>query len=366
MNETTLAAKKAASLVSKTLEAVGLNRDKQTSNIKSDEELVFFNTCAWLDQKTKQWNIPIHGWVFEPQSSWALRTFVGELLERKYGLKASEDTKATFKRRMSLFTADNERSKRVIIELKGQLYELPKSAPNGQFEGIIKIPSAKIRANKQGLVDFKAILRARDNRSFGGSVAMLKPTGVSVISDIDDTVKVSYISDRKRMFDAAFYQDFEAVKGMPNLYQNWSKQGADFHFVSSSPWQLYQPLAEFAEGFDFPRASFSLKKIRMKDETFLNLFKSGLVTKPIAIRTILDRYPSRKFVLVGDSSEQDPQAYAMIAREYPTQIAKIIIRNVHADKSLNEQYKSIFEGLSRRLWTTFIYPSQIKLDISKV
>ena len=351
-------------LIAKALSALKLNDQRDYSNIKRDEKVVFFNTCAWLDPETKLWNIPIHGWVYEPQSSWAVRALVSKLLNRKYGLSTNTETESNFKQRLSLFTADNERRKRVIIDLKGELYELPKSEPNGQFEGVIQLPSASLRANKHGLIHFSARLEPSDTREFSGSVSLLKPQGVSIISDIDDTVKHSYINDRKRMFDAAFYQDFEAVSGMSQVYNVWQKQGASFHFVSSSPWQLYEPLVNLMNSASFPWASFSLKKVRIKDETFLNLFKSGLVTKPAAIKTILERYPERKFILIGDSGEHDAQAYAKVAREYPDQIVKILIRNVHANKTLNDSYSTVFEGLNRRLWKTFIYPSQIKLDIT--
>ena len=350
-------------LIAKTLNAVGILQDKQVSNLKRDEELVFFNTTAWLNEETKEWHLPIHGWVYEPQSSWALRTFVAELLDRKYGLKADHRNREVFKKRFNLFTVDNERSKRIIIDFQGQLYELPKSAPNGQFEGIIRLPASSVTSIKQDVTTFSAVLKDSDQREFSGSVCFVQPRGVSVISDIDDTVKLSYINDKKRMFEATFFNAFQPVKGMADLYRKWSDQGAKFHFVSSSPWQLYEPINEFIREHSFPWASYSLKKIRIKDETFLNLFKSGLVTKPIAIRSIMDRYPNRKFILVGDSGEQDAQAYAKIAKEYPGQIIKILIRNVHADPTLNEQYEPVFEGLGRRLWSTFIYPSQVKFSL---
>ena len=352
-------------LFAKALNAVGVDLDKTVSNLKRDEELVFFNTTASLNEETKEWHIPVHGWVYEPQSSWTIRKLIGELLDRKYGLRVDKESKPIFKRRLNLFTVDNERRKRIIIDLFGQLYELPKTAPNGQFMGLIRIPCDTIDIKEDETVSFNAILRQSDQRNFTGSLSFIGPKGVSVISDIDDTVKLSYINDRKKMFDAAFFQPFEAVEGMPELYQKWSEQGAKFHFVSSSPWQLYSPLDEFMREFEFPWASFSLKKVRIKDETFLNLFKSGLVTKPIAIREIMQRYPHRRFVLVGDSGEQDAQAYAQIAREFPQQVKKIYIRNVHGDKTLNKQYESVFEGLNRRLWSTFTKPSQIKMDLSK-
>ena len=39
------------------------------SNIKADETVVFFRTSAWQDNKSGDWHIPIHGWIYEPQHS---------------------------------------------------------------------------------------------------------------------------------------------------------------------------------------------------------------------------------------------------------------------------------------------------------
>ncbi len=354
------------SALSKALKAVGRRRDRQYSNLKSDETLVFFNTAAWLDAATETWNIPIHGWVYEPQSSWALRKVVAELLERKYQLRAETPVaKQLFRQRLNLFMADNERRKRIIIEFNNQWFELPSSAPNGQFEGVIKLKNSDVNLDNSNQISYSAVLKDKDERVFAGSVEFIEPRGISVISDIDDTVKMSFITDRKKMFEAAFYQKFQPVKGMAGVYQNWHHFGASFHYVSSSPWQLYEPLIAFMQEFEFPRASLSLKKVRLKDETFLNLFKSGLKTKPLAVSAIMQRYPDRQFILVGDSGEQDAQVYAQIAHRFPNQVKKILIRNVSASKTLNKEYESVFSGLPRRLWKTFVYPSQIRLDLEQ-
>lgn len=353
-------------IVAKALRAIGLKNDSHYSNLKPDEHLVFFNTCAWLDEDSATWNIPVHGWVYEPQNSWPLRKLVGGLLQRKYDIQPeTTDAQALFKQRLNLFIVDNERRKRIVIELEGQLFELPMSEPNGQFHGIIKLTQDELGTKKSGHLRFDAQLRSKNGRDFSGRVELVSPRGVSVISDIDDTIKQSFITDRKKMFEAAFFQPFKPVNGMPEVYRAWRSQGASFHYVSSSPWQLYEPLEEFAKTADFPPASYSLKKVRIKDETFLNLFKSGLKTKPAAVKAILNRYPNRKFVLVGDSGEQDAQVYAQIARQHPTQIVKILIRNVHASKTLNQELADVFAGLPRRVWKTFVYPSQIKLDLNK-
>jgi len=46
------------------------------------------------------------------------------------------------------------------------------------------------------------------------------------------------------------------------------------------------------------------------------------------IREILDLYPSLPFILIGDTSQRDPEIYREIVRTHPGRIRAIYIRNV--------------------------------------
>jgi phosphatidate phosphatase APP1 len=98
--------------------------------------------------------------------------------------------------------------------------------------------------------------------------------------------------------------------------------------VSASPWQLYIPLAEFLGKAGFPAGTFHMKDFRVKDRTFLALFADPQAYKLRVITPILERFPERKFILVGDSGEKDPEIYGILARRFPRQIVAVLIRNV--------------------------------------
>jgi phosphatidate phosphatase APP1 len=66
-------------------------------------------------------------------------------------------------------------------------------------------------------------------------------------------------------------------------------------------------LVEFLDASGFSPSVLNLKSVRFRDETLLDLLKKGTETKPAAIERILNTYPDRRFVLVGDSGEQDPE-----------------------------------------------------------
>jgi len=332
----------------------------QYSDIKADEQLVFFNTAAWLNPEQTHWQIPIHAWIYEPAHSMVRQGIFAALLESNYELKVTAETAAAFLQRSNLLLADNERGKRLVIRLAGQDHELPLSTENGQVYALLQLPVAAVNAvSDQGWLHFFALTQAQDQRRFEGDVQLVAGPGISVISDIDDTIKVTNVSDHRQLFDNTFFRDFRAVEGMPELYRSLAVGGARLHFVSSSPWQLYDPLAEFIETAGFPWATLDLKVVRFRDETLLNFFKKGTETKPAQIEPILQSYPERKFVLIGDSGEQDPEVYGDITRRYPAQIQMVLIRNADDSNAGDQRYKIAFEGIPRGRWQLFDDPADI-------
>lgn len=329
------------------------------SDVQADETVVLFPTTGWLDEDSETWNVPIHGWIYEPQDSTARLALLRTVLEQQFELEVTPANQATFARRANLLIADNERGKRFSIEVAGRTHELPASAENGHFRTTIQLTAADATKHAEdGFLDYRIVTSADDSVSFSGRSKLIAPRGVSVISDIDDTVKISNVLDRKRLLEHTFLLDFKAVPGMAERYRDWETEGASFHFVSSSPWQLYGPLSELLAA-EFPWASYSLKSIRFRDETLVDLFKPGTETKPQAIAAILDRYPSRRFLLVGDSGEQDPEVYAELMRARPEQVQAIAIRNVTEERPDNERFQTVFGGLDPNRWQLFGDPAEL-------
>ncbi len=332
------------------------------SEIQPDETVIFFRTAGWFDDEAREWHLPVHGWIYEPEDSFARKAAFEKILEETFDLSVTEQNEGNFARRLNLLIADNERGKRIVVNLAGRNHELPASAQNGHFEQTIVISEAEAAAHaKGGLIHYAAVTGAGESRRFAGTVRLLQPGGLSVISDIDDTVKISRVGDRKALLEHTFLLDFAAAPGMAQRYREWSADVSGFHFVSSSPWQLYGPLAEFLDQNRFPWAAFSLKAVRFRDETLLDLFKEGTETKPLAIERILDRYPGRQFVLVGDNGEQDPEVYAALMRSRPGQVVRIFIRNVTGERADDERYTSAFGGIDPTRWQLFEDPNDLAL-----
>ncbi|MCP4983674.1 MAG: DUF2183 domain-containing protein [Gammaproteobacteria bacterium] len=331
------------------------------SNLKYDEHITFFNTTAWLDREGGHWRVPIHAWIYEPEDSLLRIGAFAMLLESQYGLSVTVQNEANFRRRSNLLIADNERGKTLIIRFAGQDVTLPASAENGHVVSILKIPAEVVSAfAERDRLSYVALLQDGDKRRFEGQVKLVPEQGVSVISDIDDTIKLSHVTDHAKLLANTFFNDFQRIEGMSELFRRLADRGVSFHFVSSSPWQLYDPLRDFMQQENFPWASLNLKAVRFRDETLFNLFKKGTETKPGQIEPILQRYPQRRFILVGDSGEQDPEVYGDIARRYTTQIQHILIRNV--GNAGAARFSKAFSKIDSSKWQVFDHPGQISVD----
>jgi hypothetical protein len=334
-----------------------------SSPIRRDELVEFYHTVAY--RSGDGWTLPTHGVIYKPKEASRLRAAAVSLFRRLFGVKEGEAGEV-FTERARAFLVDNQRGKAISVRLGTKDYPVARSGANGHFRGTIHLRreavAALLRAPgaEAGWITFQAAKLPGDDRVFWGKGRLLAGTGISVISDVDDTVKVSQVRDRRELLANTFLREFRGVPGMAEAYRKWAADGAAFHYVSASPWQLYDPLARFLAAEGFPEGSFHLKLFRVKDSSFFDLYADPEAYKRRTIEPILKTFPGRKFVLVGDSGEKDPEVYAAIAREHPGQIVRIFIRDVTGELADAERYQNAFRGVERDRWRVFRSVDEIR------
>lgn len=340
--------------------AVAQGRTTVTAGLEAGERIDFFTTAAHLSADGKTWNIPIHGRVFRPENSIVRKAIIARALKSGFGIEADRASQLLFDQRINLLLGDNKGNREITVQIAGRSIVLPRSGADGHFNGEISIPVADLAAaTASGRLDFSAQMKTRDARTYSGTVLLVPRQGYSIISDIDDTVKITNVLDRKRMLEATFTKPFEAVPGLARLYQTWGSEGAALHFVSTCPWHLYEPIATFLQEAGFPAATIAMKKIRLTDRSVLDLFADATRIKPPEIEALLKAHPERTFVLIGDSGEKDPEIYADTLRRYPTRIARIFIRNVTGTTADDPRFVKVFAGIDRDRWQLFANPDEL-------
>lgn len=331
-----------------------------SATIKDDETVILFPTSAHFNPTAGVWEVPVHGWVFEVEGDSIWRNGLALGAAAGLGLDAEVGENEFFQRRAWMFLVDNERSKDLGITIGGQTVSVGRSGANGHVLGTVRIDAADLAdVAPDGWVEIETVLPASDQRRFVGGVQLLPPEGLSVISDIDDTIKISDVTDKQALLANTFLRAFRPAPGMSELYGRWAESGVAFHYVSSSPWQLFPALDRFLGREGFPRGSFHLKQFRLKDESFFNLFQEGEAHKIPIIESILADFPGRKFILIGDSGERDPEIYGEIARRHPGQIVRILIRDVTDQAQRPDRLEAAFAGLRPDLWMLFIDPAAV-------
>ncbi|KAJ9602716.1 hypothetical protein H2200_012910 [Cladophialophora chaetospira] len=152
--------------------------------------------------------------------------------------------------------------------------------------------------------------------------------GISLISDIDDTIKHSAIgSGAREIFKNTFIRELSdlTIKGVKEWYTQLAQMGVKLHYVSNSPWQLFPLLRSYFSLAGLPLGSFHLKQY---SGMLQGIFEPAAERKRGSLDRIMNDFPERKFILVGDSGEADLEVYTDVVLEHPGRILGVFIRDV--------------------------------------
>lgn len=322
--------------------------DSESAAVVDVEQATVYPAYGYKDGD--RWVIPMRVWVHE-------RRVLSEALITKLAAGLADLNAAelrNFRIRIRDFVGDSASGETVSFRFdhdrENWEYRIergdgsfPRTDLNGLIEGEIRLPvqAANELLRRQGSRNGWLTCRATSAEHRGaGRIQLIEPHGLSVISDIDDTIKVTEIPAGARVVVRnTFFRDFVAAPGMAEMYRSWS--GASFHYVSGGPWQLHAPLSEFRQKAGYPEGTFHMKNIRknlLSASTWEDLKElvanenATFDLKVAHISEIMRRFPGRKFVLVGDSGEKDPEVYGAIREKFPDQVQEIRIRDVVNDQ----------------------------------
>lgn len=329
---------------------LGLAPSPGVAEALGTEEQVLFLPGIARPMADGRLEVDIHAWVYERER----RRGLNRALARYLGLDLKAMTPAAqlrFNDRAALFHTESEDDKAVDIAFDGSpdRATLPRTGKDGRSDARVAIAASADMA--QEWVRFHAVLTpAALLHRFRGQALVVPAEGLSVISDIDDTVKHTQVRDRREMLLNTFARRFEAAPGMAAHYRALAQQpGTRFHYLSASPIQLYPPLADFLRSADFPAGSMHLRE-STHWRTLIPSGQDSRAHKLQVIERLLADFPLRRFLLVGDSGESDPEIYAQVLRSHPRRVAGIVIRDVTGEDHSAARYASTFEGIDPALW----------------
>lgn len=160
-----------------------------------------------------------------------------------------------------------------------------------------------------------------------------------VISDIDDTVLQSHVANLVQAARTIAFGNARTRLPFPGvaafyraLHHGPRGEAASaanpIFYVSSSPWNLYDVIADFLDLQGIPAGPILLRDWDLRPGA--HAAKGHHTHKISQITRIFDTYPALPFILIGDSTQEDPEIYRHVVAEHPSRVLAVYIRNVHA------------------------------------
>ena len=229
----------------------------------------------------------------------------------------------------------------------------------GDFDSFVQIKNERLQ-DGNSTSDVQRLNIYTEGTDTGNATAYLVPTsGLTIISDIDDILRITKIYQPKEGLLNSFARPFVQWKNMPDIYANWSRSipGVHFHYLTTTPEQITRNYMDFIYK-TYPGGSFDTRPLNFSD------VDATLKIRKYLLQKIFQTYPKRKFVLVADTSNSDVMTdYPEMATEFPGQVQCILLRNTSAtDDGDKFPYDTKgFKDLNQQSYMFFNVPVSVPL-----
>ncbi|KAK1982510.1 hypothetical protein LZ30DRAFT_759876 [Colletotrichum cereale] len=335
----------------------------------TDDDIVWLlDNTAYKPSRMGSWQAEFVAAIFEKEPKCAIVDIV-QGVAHKLGLADDAEELKTIEERLLPFLWDVQPSKLLRVVHQKKELKLGPSATNGistdtlkisdQPSGTMVTSSAAVPRGATGLLEMKTFFAA--------------PEGWAILSDVDDTIKLTQTSDPVGILRETFVNEPTPIEGMPELYRNIKAllpQESPWFYLSASPYNLYPFLREFRDKH-YPPGTIILRDSSWKTVAGL-LSALTMATEQYKVermRKVHGWLPKRKFILIGDSTQSDPEAYGDIYREFKGWVKLILIRKVVdiaavgiSAKNEPERFEKAFKNIPRDDWFVFENP----VDCNKI
>jgi len=277
-------------------------------NITENDSVWLLDNTAHRSAITGKWEAEFVAAVFDKNTGLEVSTVVADIAE-KVGLGKGDAAEATIRERLLPFMQSILPGRKVDVDFQQQTLNLGPGGRNAISSDVKVLPSFK----DGDIVPSTAKVPQGANGVLTMKTVYAEPAGWAVISDIDDTIKVTMTSDPIGILKSTFVDPATPIAGMPELYtfiQRIISEKAPFFYLSASPYNLYPFLSKFRDQY-YPQGT-----VILRDASWMNL--SGLLSnltmgtqeyKVDRMNKINAWLPKRKMICIGDSTQADPESY---------------------------------------------------------
>ncbi|MCJ1255660.1 hypothetical protein MMC24_003477 [Lignoscripta atroalba] len=369
-------------------------KDKVQSSLGLDDDQVsalptqVLNIPGYANYTTQGWNVRFHGNVYkQPNISESKLNDLADVFLIGTSVQSLPPSQASQARNLTaaIFVIQQD-DENVTMSLA----PAPTAGASGEQGGggavtpqggnqVVNIPTPTtdqgdfdefIQINSDGLApgdttsDIQRLNVYAQGTETGNATAYLVPNrGLTIISDIDDILRVTKIYQPAEGLLNSFARPFVPWMNMPDIYANWSRSIPDFHFhyLTTTPEQVTRNYMDYIYK-TYPGGSFDTRPLNFSD------ISATLSIRKFLLDKIFQTYPERKFILIADTSNSDVmRAYPALATDFPGQVQCIFLRNTSATDSEDKfpYDTSGFKDLNQQMYMFFRVPDDLtNLDIS--
>ncbi|KHN99245.1 uncharacterized protein MAM_02943 [Metarhizium album ARSEF 1941] len=331
----------------------------------TDNDVIWLlDNTAYKSMSTGAWQAEFVAAVFEREDKETLVDMVTAVI-RAVGLADDATRRKTVEERLLPFLWDIRPATMVTASQSSRELKLGPTNTNGLTSNVLNVSSS----GRGSLV--KASTKIGDGR---GSIVNMQTyyagdDGWGIISDVDDTIKVTMTSDPVGILRETFINSPTPIPGMPELYakiKSLLPLDTAWFYLSASPYNLYPFLKQFRKQH-YPPGTLILRDSSWKTVAGL-LSALTLRTEEYKVdrmKKINTWLPRRKMIVIGDSTQSDPEAYGEIYRAVPGWIRLILIRKATdvaavgiREKNEPERFEKAFKDIPRDAWHVFENPRE--------
>ncbi|KAF4556174.1 Hypothetical protein D9617_1g080490 [Elsinoe fawcettii] len=378
-----------------------LRRHKSIKHISEDDGVDTISIPTYADLTDRGWRVPIHGHVLHMEKSYAADVWSrieeekrrDKLIERLL-FRATMD-KTHHRRWRKHFYELNETEKRNARARAGDLLRAPVRDLNldvnfysescnatvpligatdregGFAEDIIipsscdPIPSPRSAYMRPKIDELSFYVDSHNSdidsdELVDGKVYFVPPQGLSVISDIDDVLRVAEVWNVKQAVLWTLARQYKAWLDMPNMMNKWKSaiSGIHFHYSTKTP-ELGAKFYIGGTQEKYPHGSWDFRPVG-----FANFFSDLNFTSPAyrRLERIMKRFPRRRFVLLGDTTNPDTMRdFPKLMKNHNDQVQCILLRDVQQTEASDWRTPSTryFYDLPTHKYFFFSRPSDL-------
>ena len=236
-----------------------------------------------------------------------------------------------------------------------QVINLPiPTTPEGDYDVFVPITDNGLMAGNSTSQIQRMNVYTNGSINGNATAYLVPPKGLTIVSDIDDILRITKIYEPKEGLLNSFARPFTQWMNMPDYYANWSRSIPDFHFhyLTTTPEQVTRNYMDFIYK-TYPGGSFDTRPLNFSDVSATLSIRKFLLNK------VFETYPERKFILIADTSNSDVMRdYPQMVTDFPNQVQCIFLRNTTATDS-GDRFPydtSGFKNLNQQMYMFFLVP----------